>query len=1107
MASNIVIKLTLDDNNFSGKITGAKADLASFKKAVGSANQGMRQAEKSTRSWGSAMRDSIIVLGLSRHALMNLDAVFLSLPRSIITASGELERMTQLMRGLSDETTNYADIAKRADSDTNFVLNMSQASPFEVQTLTDSFVKFRSVGLDPTNGSLQALVDSVAKFGGSKEQLHRASIAIQQMAGKGVISMEEMRQQLAESVPDAMKLMARGTGKAMGELVDQISKGAVASQGALQAMFRQMAIENSGAALEMSQTWTGLTNRLQTQMMLFKKAVGDAGYFDEVKEQLRFIVEDVLSSPEAGNFAKSLGEGLATLVKSVRLVVDTFYEWREEIVLLGKVTATYFLGKATLSVIIERTAMASKAATVSMARHATATWSAKASLDALTASMTRTLAAGKALALTNVTLAGTMATVKTSARVLGAALWSLVGGPIGAIAIAVAWAVYEYDSLKDKHLETMEEIKVNQPDLITKDQIDSLEASFKKYEENLAKIEELKSGKIKGVKYLIDRGESKWFNSLQEEVKEFEETLKRLNLSKEKYQELKNTFAENQHQRALNSTSAKVSTKASQDLRALINQYKVDVDKITESSSATKEKEKEALDQHLKESFEKYFDDQLSEAKKARQAILDQSKGFDSKELELANRKIEALKEVAKRQLSVFDLDAGGIDEQKAKKTNDQNKKLDNEITKLSATYEKLSEKINGGAGELEKFREIAARKYDSADKDKIAEVEALIVKNEDLKKKIKEITAANKDFEKSLADIGKINTSISNSFAKRQNQNPFLKNSLHADTYRRKLEALQQSIGALDVGSDKILDTVDALEQIESALDGLDENATAATIAVFDDAAQDIRNSLLPEYDKIKGKHEKIIDQLKEWHKKKKDVLNPQQEQSYKEYLAALNAQMIRELETPFDSLMRQWGDTTKNMNNLWSDSVSGFVDTLADGLASGELEMEKFEDSFKQMIARMVLRKAASGLFNMLGITGGASAGSGQIGAGGESNMGFFANGGIMTKYGSLALEKYAKGGIANRPQVAVYGEGSQPEAYVPLPDGRTIPVTMEGGMSSNTPDIHFNLINESSQGIEAVPQGDMKFDGEKMILDVVLKNVSRPGSFRDSMRGSMR
>lgn len=57
-----------------------------------------------------------------------------------------------------------------------------------------------------------------------------------------------------------------------------------------------------------------------------------------------------------------------------------------------------------------------------------------------------------------------------------------------------------------------------------------------------------------------------------------------------------------------------------------------------------------------------------------------------------------------------------------------------------------------------------------------------------------------------------------------------------------------------------------------------------------------------------------------------------------------------------------------------------------------------------------------------------------------------GLFAQGGIMTELGPVELRRYASGGIANRPQFALFGEGSQPEAYVPLPDGRTIPVTLK-------------------------------------------------------------
>jgi|GEM_PF-737539 len=54
-------------------------------------------------------------------------------------------------------------------------------------------------------------------------------------------------------------------------------------------------------------------------------------------------------------------------------------------------------------------------------------------------------------------------------------------------------------------------------------------------------------------------------------------------------------------------------------------------------------------------------------------------------------------------------------------------------------------------------------------------------------------------------------------------------------------------------------------------------------------------------------------------------------------------------------------------------------------------------------------------------------------------------FADGGVMTTAGPLPLTRYGLGGIADSPQLALFGEGRMPEAFVPLPDGRTIPVTI--------------------------------------------------------------
>lgn len=76
-------------------------------------------------------------------------------------------------------------------------------------------------------------------------------------------------------------------------------------------------------------------------------------------------------------------------------------------------------------------------------------------------------------------------------------------------------------------------------------------------------------------------------------------------------------------------------------------------------------------------------------------------------------------------------------------------------------------------------------------------------------------------------------------------------------------------------------------------------------------------------------------------------------------------------------------------------------------------------------------------------------------------------FADGGVMTGDGPLPLRKYAGGGIASSPQLAMFGEGSMPEAYVPLPDGRRIPVAMKGGGGGTNVTVNVDAKGTSVQG----------------------------------------
>ena len=132
-----------------------------------------------------------------------------------------------------------------------------------------------------------------------------------------------------------------------------------------------------------------------------------------------------------------------------------------------------------------------------------------------------------------------------------------------------------------------------------------------------------------------------------------------------------------------------------------------------------------------------------------------------------------------------------------------------------------------------------------------------------------------------------------------------------------------------------------------------------------------------------------------------------------------------IEEYAKSMDDLGAVLGDAAVNAFGKLEDSLTEFVTT-------GKLQFQEFVASIISDLAKLAVKFAV--VNTVKAILG-------------------FEDGGIMTRSGPAPLKKYASGGIANSPQLAMFGEGSTPEAYVPLPDGRRIPVAMQGGGGGST------------------------------------------------------
>lgn len=283
----------------------------------------------------SGLRGNIFLLGEIGDAARTVTDILFGWQKPIVEAAAEMQRMRVMLRGLNKDKVIPGEAAAQ---DKQYIVNMAKNAPFAMQALTDSFVKFRSAGLDPTDGSLKALVDSVARFGGDSELLKRAAVAVQQMSGKGVVSMEELRQQLGEAVPNAMKAMADAAGITMGELTKAVSSGTVEAKQALSLMFVGLRAENENAAKDMMQTYTGALAQLQTSFTLFADRVGQAGYLDSLTKGMKELAA-VMNSAEGISFANSLGEGLTTAIDGLRELAQWLAKNQELVITLGKIVA------------------------------------------------------------------------------------------------------------------------------------------------------------------------------------------------------------------------------------------------------------------------------------------------------------------------------------------------------------------------------------------------------------------------------------------------------------------------------------------------------------------------------------------------------------------------------------------------------------------------------------------------------------------------------------------------------------------------------------------------------------------------------------------------
>ncbi|GAB3215850.1 tape measure protein [Pseudaeromonas pectinilytica] len=196
---------------------------------------------------------------------------------------------------------------------TAWIKKFAKDTPLQLNEVTETFIRLKSMGLDPMDGTMQAVVDQSSKLGIGFEGLQGVTLALGQAWSKGKLQAEEMNQMIERGVP-VMALLSQATGKTTAEL-QAMSQSGLLGRDAIKALISEMGNQSVGAANAQMSTMSGLLSNLGDSWTEFKTSVANAGVLEWAKNQLQELSNTINQMANDGRlqqYAKQVSDWLVT---------------------------------------------------------------------------------------------------------------------------------------------------------------------------------------------------------------------------------------------------------------------------------------------------------------------------------------------------------------------------------------------------------------------------------------------------------------------------------------------------------------------------------------------------------------------------------------------------------------------------------------------------------------------------------------------------------------------------------------------------------------------------------------------------------------------------
>lgn len=297
------------------------AETNNTAKAADRAGKEAQQAGKRFRVWGEDSRQTLSFMQRIRGELLSLAATYTGLyavgagVRSIYDASV----LTQ--KGTSRLAAKFDGDFTKINEEMQFVRTEADRLGIEFETLLDQYTKFVNnvpegqLSLEQIKFTFTGIAEASRAAGLGTQDVQGVFTALGQIASKGTVSMEELRQQLGERLPAVLENTAKGLSELSGELitteelVKRIGNGQVSAT-AIVALAKAMKDEFGPALEEAMKSPLVALARFQNTIFDIRLELAKSGFIEELTKGL----EELNKELRTGEFKDGLRDIASALV-------------------------------------------------------------------------------------------------------------------------------------------------------------------------------------------------------------------------------------------------------------------------------------------------------------------------------------------------------------------------------------------------------------------------------------------------------------------------------------------------------------------------------------------------------------------------------------------------------------------------------------------------------------------------------------------------------------------------------------------------------------------------------------------------------------------------